>query len=177
MGQKYNWTQNKERNKNQKSKTEQTQTNNAQTKKSYQTTPSMNGTGGQHQWIQAVAFPLHRDIASLWKRWQDESCGGTPKCWPMRQPMPDIVLLVASLNPPSDSMARRIKDMPAAWQAGPWIASFLFSATSKAWPWLLAADCIVDCCIVERTVISRANRGYTSVLGTWDEGGYFPARC
>ena len=31
--------------------------------------------------------------------------------------MPDIVSLVASLNPPSDSMARGIKDMLAAWQA------------------------------------------------------------
>ena len=46
--------------------------------------------------------------------------------------MLDIVSLVASLNPPSDSMARGIKDMPAAWQAGAWVANFLFSATSKA---------------------------------------------
>ena len=42
--------------------------------------------------------------------------------------MLDIVSLVASLNPPNDSVARGIKDMLAVWQAGAWVASFLFPA-------------------------------------------------
>ena len=41
-----------------------------------------------------------------------------PKTLAYERPMLDIVSFVASLNPLSDSMARGIKDMRAAWQAG-----------------------------------------------------------
>ena len=45
--------------------------------------------------------------------------------------MPEMVSADASLKPPRVSMARGMKDMPAAWQAGPWVANFRVSATSS----------------------------------------------
>ena len=48
--------------------------------------------------------------------------------------MPEMVSAVASLKPPWVWMASGMKDMPAAWRAGPWVANFQVSATSSACP-------------------------------------------
>ena len=64
-----------------------------------------------------MALPLHRQMASLWKRWMVESAEVMPSFWPSSWPKLLIMSAALSLQPPIDSITSGMNDTPTEWQA------------------------------------------------------------
>ena len=101
--------------------------------------------------IHRAALPLHKQMASLWKRWDVASAGGIPRRWPCNRPMSRMVSSAQSLQPPMDSATKGMKVTPTDRQASAWAANFLSSPTARACPWVVEAPTIVSCCRLEIT--------------------------
>ena len=103
---------------------------------------------------QRLTFPLHKVMASLWKRCLLPE--DVPSLWPCCRPMARMVSAASLNHPPKISTAKGMKSNPAPLQGDKWVASFREVATSSAWPAVVEASWMVRACNGEVTVTSRA---------------------
>ena len=103
---------------------------------------------------QRLAFPLHKVMASLWKRYLLPK--DVPSLWPCCRPMARMVSAASLNHPPKVSTAKGMKSNPAALQGDKWVASFREVVTSSAWPAVVEASWMVSACNGEVAITSRA---------------------
>ena len=116
-------------------------------------TPSTQAGWVGSLWAHMEALLLHREMASLWNRWQVDS---SPVRCPRRRPILQMLWTASSLQPPRDSTTSGMNSTPTDRHASLWAAIFCSSPTLRACPWVLAAPARVRDCRVEIAVTSRA---------------------
>ena len=95
---------------------------------------------GGHLLLNKAALPLIKQIDNLWKSLEVVVVSSSPVCLARALPSFLTSAMAEGCQAPRLSTARGRKTMPCRWQASQDLSSFLWWATERAWPGVMAAS-------------------------------------